>query len=116
MTALMEAFTAASVLAEQRAETIREQAERLGYVTAERDTARAELERLRQPVTIEQPPAPQPEPAALDRDIPTLAPFPAPIEPTQNAAPWWWSRWLVVLWVALMLAVLAPIGLLVVWQ
>jgi transposase-like protein len=46
VTALVEALAAARTLADQRAETIAEMAERLGYVTAERDMARSELERL----------------------------------------------------------------------
>lgn len=102
LTALVEALAAAQVLAEQRAETIAQQAERLGYVTAERDTVRAELERLRAPAPSEQPPASEPEPERADTDLRPAALCPAPVELSKNSAPWWrmgaayWS-WLVLL-------------------
>jgi hypothetical protein len=106
---LVERLTVADRQIAERDETIRSQSETIADLREARGRLTAENAAL---LAAQLPVASQPAPESGEPSIPP----PAPIVPTQNVSPWWWSRWLVVLVIALVLAVLAPIGLLVIWQ
>ncbi len=77
LTALVEALAATRDLAEQRAVTVASLSERLGYVTAERDAVRAELDALRG------------QNAVLLASTAEQAPEPSTLPSDPQTAPWW---------------------------
>lgn len=97
------------LVAEQEG-TIRAQAETIGTLNEraaglERENGRQAaqllaqaqtIERLTAPAPPERPGAPESEPEVPESRIPPSSPFPAPIEPSKNATPWWqrWRSWL----------------------